>query len=220
MARASLAPRAGAEKRFFQSCNVPHPTPYRHANWQVLSCFQLGQWVARFCASPLTWALRQLMFLSDPESGFLSPRPSRKGLLCLVFCVCLSPFLSLRSSQANSEKKRHMRAIPPRQVAQYLQECRFFLLSRKHYEVSLWGTMVGIKEGGHRGEAESRKAFQPDRQRASGCSAEGLALDLPPPTLSRRGGSSWLMRGVAVRPNFKCKTEKPTLSLGSQSSSS
>lgn len=40
-----------------------------------------------------------------------------------------------------------MRAIPPGQVPQYLQERPFFLLSWKHYEVSLGGDNGEIKEG-------------------------------------------------------------------------
>lgn len=80
--------------------------------------------------------------------------------------------------------------IPPRQVPQHLQEGPVFLLSWKHCEVSLQGTVAERleREGAQVPTGGGKAAGEPDRQGAVCCGLEGLTLDSPPPGPKSQGG--------------------------------
>lgn len=66
---------------------------------------KVGRWVLCFCVNPSAWPLVAPLPLRKAQLSFSSA--VEEGTFLFVFCACLSVvFLSLRSSQANSEKKK------------------------------------------------------------------------------------------------------------------
>lgn len=89
-----MAPGSCCRERIFLKLQLFPPPP--RITWKLLSCFELGEWGARFCASLLTRVLDRWWLLSlSTKHSFLSHQPSRKGLFCLCFVRVFLSFFFL-----------------------------------------------------------------------------------------------------------------------------
>lgn len=111
---------------------------------------KVGRWVLCFCVNPSAWPLVAPLPLRKAQLSFSSA--VEEGTFLFVFCACLSVvFLSLRSSQANSEKKKKKGICERFHLDRSHNTFRNVNFScfhentkRSHFE----GTMVEIKAGG------------------------------------------------------------------------
>lgn len=103
----------------------------------------MGRWVLCFCVNPSAWPLVAPLPLRKAQLSFSSA--VEEGTFLFVFCACLSVvFLSLRSSQANSEKKKKRAYRSHNTFRNVNFSCFHENTKRSHFE----GTMVEIKAGG------------------------------------------------------------------------